>query len=237
MFLLLDFCAGTHVSNTSEIEELKLIKYEKKGSGIFRIEAISGKENIIEVFNKINKNVEKEILEPFINKINSFNLKLKELNINSLIDIIPILNSLDLKDSNYKIRVNDIKEIISKEIKETTTLMEKEIVSLIKNEFENNNIFIRKFKEINVQEINRQLLNVIDETNGDIAFVFIDNGNKLTLGVVIPKKNLNDDLIQKIKQFAELYGLKGNGKKQQYIFGGRVNDLDKMIKEVKEWEF
>ncbi len=41
-----EFCGGTHVRNTSSIEDFKIVKFESKGSGVFRIEGITSSDQV-----------------------------------------------------------------------------------------------------------------------------------------------------------------------------------------------
>ena len=50
-----EFCGGCHASNTSEIVDFAFTSIESKGSGIFRVEAVT-KENIVEKIIENNKN-------------------------------------------------------------------------------------------------------------------------------------------------------------------------------------
>lgn len=62
-----EFCGGTHILNTKLIEKFKITKLDSKGSGVFRIEAITS-------FDTIRKTEEKEIktiiseIEKIVNK-------------------------------------------------------------------------------------------------------------------------------------------------------------------------
>ncbi|WP_033161094.1 alanine--tRNA ligase [[Mycoplasma] collis] len=51
--ITVDLCGGTHISNTSKIEDFKIINVENKGSGIFRIRAITSNEKINDFYQKI----------------------------------------------------------------------------------------------------------------------------------------------------------------------------------------
>ncbi len=235
--IVIDFCTGTHVSNTLDIEQLKLTKFEKKGSGIFRVEATAGKDNIKKAVEKINKKIQKETLIPIQTKISLVNSKLIELKIIPLINFENEINKLKFSDENYKDKVKEINEKFINELKNQNILIEKRLKSLVVEEFKSSNIFAKEFEKISIQDINKQLLSIIDDIKGDIAVSIVNNNEKSTLSIIIPKKNINDSIVKKIKNLAQNYELRGNGKNQQYIFGGKTFDTKKLIDEVKKWEF
>ncbi len=113
-----------------------------------------------------------------------------------------------------------------------------ELNKMIKSELETNTTFAKVFDLFNVQDITRPVLDCIDGTEANIAVAIIPNGDKVTYGFVIASKNINDTNVDRIKELAERHGLRGNGKKQLYIFGGK-NDMnhEEIIKEIQGWEF
>ena len=51
-----EFCGGCHASNTSLIKDFAFTSIESKGSGIFRVEAVTG-DNILEQLHELNSNI------------------------------------------------------------------------------------------------------------------------------------------------------------------------------------
>ncbi|NQX83517.1 MAG: alanine--tRNA ligase, partial [Mycoplasmataceae bacterium] len=92
----IDMCGGTHVSNTSNIDEVIITKLEKRGSGIWRIEAVAGKENIKKEIIKINKKTMEDFIIPQLNKVKILNSKLLELNSLDILDFKNMIDSLDI---------------------------------------------------------------------------------------------------------------------------------------------
>ena len=65
-----ELCGGTHVTNTGDIKHLAILSCESKGSGIFRIVAVTGDD--------VKAKVEKE-LAPVLAEINEVKSKIKEI--------------------------------------------------------------------------------------------------------------------------------------------------------------
>ncbi|BDU67627.1 MAG: alanine--tRNA ligase [Candidatus Tyloplasma litorale] len=234
---VIDLCAGTHVKNTSEIEDLKIIKFEKKGSGIFRIEAITGHEMIKNVFEKINNELKEENLNPTLNKIALINKKYKLLNINKKINFDNEIKKLDITSSKYRDNLKKLNNFINSELKKESWNLEKEISLFLKNKINQNKIVIINLEEFNIQEIAKPTLSIIDQSNAYLVVIIIKNKLKVTFGFIIKKDKINDYNIKLIREFAKENNLRGNGQKQLYIFGGSSNINKKSIEGIKKWEF
>ncbi|MCR8613160.1 MAG: alanine--tRNA ligase [Mycoplasma sp.] len=116
---IIDICGGTHISDTSFIEDFKIVSIEKKGSKVFRAEAITLKENVDQWYkNEISK-IKKEI-EQAISKNkgikNDYKIEISKYDYNSdgLKLLISILAQIKndykklLKESkNKSIEIND----------------------------------------------------------------------------------------------------------------------------------
>lgn len=106
-----EFCGGTHISNTSRVEKFKITKLESKGSGVFRIEAITSNKTISEFEDK-QKFLVKEQIEIALNKIHAidksykfeFKSSLDELN-NQLVSIKEDLKKIQ-KEAKSNIEIN-----------------------------------------------------------------------------------------------------------------------------------
>ena len=103
-----EFCGGTHIRNTSLIEKFKISKIDSKGSGVYRIEAITSNKEIKKFESKAKKSIifliEQKIKK--LKKINpSYSIKYSILNTlgqlkNTLEKLI--LEIKKIKNSNYK---------------------------------------------------------------------------------------------------------------------------------------
>ncbi len=228
-------CGGTHLDNTRDVEEVLVTNFEKKGSGAWSFDLVAGKDNVREEVIKINEHVKAEMLSPLRNRIATFFEKAKESGLEVEIDFESRINALDDSAASFKKDVFNLSNEIGKEIASFTP----KIMSAIEQEVSSysEKVMIKESNLLNVQEVTRPMLNVIDNTGVELGMAIINNDGKVTFGFVLAQKNVNDANVDRIKAIAEKFGLRGNGKKQQYIFGGKTFDTAKMIEEIKGWEF
>ena len=74
-----EFCGGTHVTKTSEIEKFSVVSFESIGSGVFRMEGVTSN-NAEELVKKYNKGLQSD-LASIINKANSIVAEAKQNNV------------------------------------------------------------------------------------------------------------------------------------------------------------
>ncbi len=234
--LVIDMCGGTHLDNISKIEELVITGYEKKGSGVWALRSVAGKENVSKAMVELNEQAKENFINPLLNKVDSLIEKMNEVNFVKELDFKDRINSLDISSREYKKQAQELSKVIGKEIvsvnNELVENIEKHISTI------EDDIYVQTSNVLNVQEVTRPLLSVIDNANIKLGLAIINNGDKVTLGFVLSKELVTDDNVNRIKSFAEANDLRGNGKKQQYIFGGsKLENLESIIEEIKGWEF
>lgn len=209
----LELCGGTHLNSTSNIALFKILNEEGIGSGIRRIEAVTGeralnyikeKENIISEVSDILQTMPSEI----------------PLKINQLIDDANNMKK-KIKIIRNKLAHYEVDKLLSKkkEIKGVN------IISL-KVEAEDNN-GLRDWGDLIKNKIKSGIVVLGTE---------LDNGKVALLAMV------TDDLTQKgynagniIKAIAPIVGGKGGGKKTMAQAGGqKVNKLNQALEKVYE---
>lgn len=233
--LVIDMCGGTHLSNTKDVEEVLITNYEKKGSGNWSFDLVAGKENVAKEVININNGVKEDIVKPLINKVENIKNKLNELNINMELDFNQRIENLDDTSSSFKKSALDLSQEIGKEISKINNTLVSEMERII--EEKNEEILIIESSLLNIQEITRPMLNKIDHLDTKLAIAIINNEEKITFGFILSSDCVNEGNVNRIKELAEKYELRGNGKKQQYIFGGRKFDTTQILEEIKGWEF
>ena len=109
----IELCGGTHVSNTSDINSLAIVKLESKGSNVYRIEAATNDNITREVAEVVKNYVEeiKKLLDKAKNILESakeegidltFDIVLDQSNLTSYADIIANKNQLEYIQTEVK---------------------------------------------------------------------------------------------------------------------------------------
>ena len=149
-----EFCGGCHTSNTGNIKDFAITSIESKGSGIFRIEAITG-DNIIEDLEKLNQTLFASFNE-LTDRFNQLNQKAISLKLNvNLID-----NNKVLKSNSYQYLIDVRKEI--EILKENIKLLDK----AIKNYENESSVSSFDYDSVEIKNVNnKQLLFVRLELN------------------------------------------------------------------------
>jgi len=108
-----EFCGGCHVSNTGVIKDFAITSIETKGSGIYRVEAVTGND-IISKLESLNQNLfdeNKQLNE----KYNELNNKAKSLGINA--NLIEVKELVKSNSYQYLTNTKEINEVLKENIK------------------------------------------------------------------------------------------------------------------------
>ncbi|WGI36435.1 alanine--tRNA ligase [Mesomycoplasma lagogenitalium] len=212
--ITVDLCGGTHIKNTHLIENFKIVSTENKGTGIFRIKAITSNE-LIDKY--LDGEIEKETL--LLNNLVEKNIKIKK-------DYQFDLEKTDDKEKQLEIIKNSIEKVrqdyknIMKEIDNT------EIEINVIEEVINNHKYFINF-DIPVQNLKNQAV-ILREKNPNITFILGAKTGSKTLIIVSSKIQDSKMVLDKI-----LNSISGNGGGNKILAQGSINDEKNAIEKIK----
>ena len=206
-----ELCGGTHVSNTSEIQMMKIVSEGSIASGVRRIEAITGRrvyqyildtdrrlENIAEMVGAKDGMIEHRI-ESLQSNLDEMNAKMKEL-----------------KKSRDKDLVGEVLEL--------------------KRDVQGINLIAAALEDVDVQTLRDLQDRVKDQLESCVLVFGSKLGDKLVFSAAVSndliKKNLHAGKI--IQQVTKIAGGNGGGRPDMATGGGKdINRLDEAIENVE----
>lgn len=216
--ITMDLCGGTHVDNTKDIEDYKIISVESKGMGKYRLRAIT---SFAAIENYFKNEIEKyqEVYDAIYNKY----LKMrKEKNITNK----PL--TFSFKEDNLKLKLDLIHSAI-KSISEEIKILNKSKTNIddieIKIEKTNNILFANNLNKEHVKDIAIKLR----ESNPDNIIVLLskfENGKSL---IIITSKKY--DVLKWINKNNP--PIKGGGNK--LIWQGITSQEINLV-QIKKWD-
>ncbi|BDV02448.1 MAG: alanine--tRNA ligase [Candidatus Hepatoplasma vulgare] len=236
----IDLCGGTHVSNLIEIEEIKIIKFEKKGTNVYRISAVAGFDLIKEYLIKEREKILKENLEQAEKIEEDLRSKLDFYDPKFLIKVslmIMYIKRSDIYDENWndniKKWIKELENVKNYVLKEIELNFKNTLINFLSEEKINQ---ILRTKNFSVKEISNLALKIIDDYENKILRILVINNDKISLIFVITKDLINSEKIKNEIENIKKIGLKGSGKDQLYIFGSKIDLLDEIKKVYKIWK-
>ena len=229
-----EFCGGTHVSNTSEIEDFEIVSIESIGSGIFRGTALTSK-NAFENLQESLAN-KKNDLNTLIQKGKSIVEKAKSEGIN-----LTFNDNFDygnVKGYRFVLKLNEhikyVSDLVKELDKEYNNKKSQKALSNLDSYsqlIENNKLFIKENdKDSNILKDLASAL--VNKYNLDVCFISNVCGDKVTFICATNGKYNAGNLV---KSAAQICLGNGGGKPTMAQAGGKdITKLEDAINNVKE---
>ncbi len=237
-----EFCGGCHVKNSQDISDFAICNIESKGSGIYRIEAVT-KDNIIEKLINHNQTLFTEY-DTMLTKYNLLLENAKKLNLK-----INDVNIKYQKENSYQMILNV--KIALENLKEAIKSLDKQIKALetskeISN-FDYDNVTIETIKDIKTIFVKltlddgalvKQIADNLQNKYNDCLIFVMSVSNDKVLFVA----KANDEINKKgimcgnlVKKASMLCGGNGGGRPDFAQAGGKdITKVDEVFKLVKE---
>ncbi|MDA9686970.1 DHHA1 domain-containing protein, partial [bacterium] len=217
-----ELCGGTHVKNTGDIGNFKIISQSSIAAGVRRIEALRDKQ--LEDYLKNKEKLSSISLEKNDEIINSLNQQITELG-----------GKPSLDETDQKILIKNLTKQL--ETISVNSIIENKSKNIIKDE-EINGIKLRlqKVEGLPPKELRKLVDKGKKELSEGIVIVFASKDDKVGIAVGVTEKLIDKfDAVQFVKVGSEIIGGKGGGGRKDFAQAGGQDQskIEEAFKELK----
>lgn len=215
----IELCGGTHVKHTKDIVKFAITQVSSIGSGIFRMEGITGKDISLDIL---------AYVEPYVLEIQTLKDKIKSQSLD--IDVVyPKLKGSYQDIIEFRAYISELKLEMKTKEKLKLDALEKDVLSYVDLGALKTHEGVYKIKTVDVplKAFKSLADQLFDYLKADTLFLVNEEDVKISY---ICKSNVTDCSLV-VKRFASLTQGSGGGK-QQFAQGGALKhkDLDEILK-------